>query len=706
VKLKRLHVKNYCQHQERNIEFKEGITGVFGANGSGKSNLLKAAYISLTNDFTRNPGTKADHVRDGTAITDEAYIEAVWNHGDDFRRVIHLQSSHQQLWLPGQAKPMTAIKESQRVIEQMLGLSRQVLDNYVFIGQQQLMQFFKVTPSRRSELFAHLCQTTLTQKLHEQLGDVINNERSLLRAVDRQELDITQQELKKVNKELRDGVTRLAEAQSKLAEKYHAEKAAKAEQLLQQVATVTKLQETKARLERTLKASNAEAAQLVTGIKEAEDYLTNSQKLLKEKDKLEAVVDKGELLKQAFEQYNQLVYNCKVAKAELDELVEPVAPSGYATGVLTVLRDQLAEVKEKRAQSVKIIEASKDGKAVCGVCGSPIKDFAKHHKNIETLAGTIQTLTEQIRVYQKHESELASYNSELKSNTNYYNLLTQQLNVATKPEFDLDKFKKAQSRLKELAAVNDKQVTLKTEKLSSLRNDQVQVQSKIQTATQELSKIAVQLVELDQAKVDKAQKFLTNKQSLEQEISDLNAEQKANKLRKAQLQDYQNRILAKIEETEKQETWLARLEELRQVFHRDQLPKTVHEFYLEEIANEINKNLEDYDSPFRVKVGKNLSFNYKKPRSAEKSFEWLSGGELAVLALAFHFANANIFAGNLNMSVLDEPTDGLDVKNLGCLEQALQALSAKSKTNGHQVIIVTHDSRLERVFDHSIVLEN
>ena len=46
--LSRINVKNFMSISEQEIEFNEGITGITGENGSGKSSLLNAIGLCLT----------------------------------------------------------------------------------------------------------------------------------------------------------------------------------------------------------------------------------------------------------------------------------------------------------------------------------------------------------------------------------------------------------------------------------------------------------------------------------------------------------------------------------------------------------------------------------------------------------------------------------------------------------------------------------
>ncbi|MBW3569681.1 MAG: SMC family ATPase [Gemmatimonadetes bacterium] len=74
MKLHRIALSNFRQHAETQVEFSDGLTGIIGANGSGKSTILEAAAFALygaeatrgTKDtlrWHRAPGTRQASVR-------------------------------------------------------------------------------------------------------------------------------------------------------------------------------------------------------------------------------------------------------------------------------------------------------------------------------------------------------------------------------------------------------------------------------------------------------------------------------------------------------------------------------------------------------------------------------------------------------------------------------------------------------------------
>ncbi len=149
---------------------------------------------------------------------------------------------------------------------------------------------------------------------------------------------------------------------------------------------------------------------------------------------------------------------------------------------------------------------------------------------------------------------------------------------------------------------------------------------------------------------------------------------------------------------------VAHLGEVRAVLHRDNLPKIVAQHYLRELQRDTNAFLDVFEAPFRVEADDNLSFRALYHDGRDQPAGRLSGGEKVVLALAFRLSVNSMFAQDVGLLCLDEPTVGLDEHNLGCLQTALERLKELTRSRGLQVILVTHERSLGHLFDKVIDL--
>jgi len=112
------------------------------------------------------------------------------------------------------------------------------------------------------------------------------------------------------------------------------------------------------------------------------------------------------------------------------------------------------------------------------------------------------------------------------------------------------------------------------------------------------------------------------------------------------------------------------------------------------MQDEINALLVRFDSHFTVVADEDLSFTAVFTDGRRVPAGRRSGGEKVILALAFRVVVNSMFASELGLLCLDEPTAGLDDGNLTCINIALERLKELSKSHGLQVIMITHERNL------------
>jgi DNA repair exonuclease SbcCD ATPase subunit len=83
----------------------------------------------------------------------------------------------------------------------------------------------------------------------------------------------------------------------------------------------------------------------------------------------------------------------------------------------------------------------------------------------------------------------------------------------------------------------------------------------------------------------------------------------------------------------------------------------------------------------------------------------LSIGQKTVLALAFRVAVNAMFAEEIGLLALDEPTASLDQPRIQALAPVLEKLRDLSTAKGLQCLLVTHAANLSHLFESTIELE-
>ena len=145
-------------------------------------------------------------------------------------------------------------------------------------------------------------------------------------------------------------------------------------------------------------------------------------------------------------------------------------------------------------------------------------------------------------------------------------------------------------------------------------------------------------------------------------------------------------------------------ERSRMLLHRDRLPNMVAQAFIKAINVKLAAYIELFEVPFTVRIEPDLSIRCLFGGNREASAERLSGGQKVMLGIAFRFAIYDLFVNNLGFMVLDEPTVYLDHDRIEGVFELLQRVKGYSQAAGLQLIVVTHEARLQGVFDQTIRL--
>jgi len=172
----------------------------------------------------------------------------------------------------------------------------------------------------------------------------------------------------------------------------------------------------------------------------------------------------------------------------------------------------------------------------------------------------------------------------------------------------------------------------------------------------------------------------------------------------AAAQDRLNRAEETARQASRNVEFSSHLGAVRDILHRDNLPKLVAQNYLELLEADINEILEVFGTDFRVSARDGLGFIADFPDGRSQPVPRLSGGQKVVLALAFRISVNSLFAADLGVITLDEPTAYLDDENINCLDLALARLRSLSEARGLQCILITHEKGLGHLFDHVVQL--
>ncbi len=348
----RLRLSTYRDYADLDLVLPDGCVAIVGENGHGKSSLLDAIELAL---FVGR-GELAQWLTVGASST-ELMIEMEFEHaGHSYRvrrgfsargagkTVLDLEegdggfSEHDGRWLPSSDwRPLTlgSVKETQALLEQILGFGRLTFGAGAFCKQHEGGAFCEAEPSRRKEI----------------LSDTLGLERyKLLLAAVRRDVRAAEQEIARIDGRL-EGVTR---------EELQHERTALADVVDQHTATFTRANMALAEWEAKLE----EAAQAVQAAKENETARTAMKTRVDAA--AAALAAKGQLQRDAIAAGEQaagvraelgelfgLIPVTAEAEQQERDLVAQIEQHRVAVGE----RNQLVSLRELRAAEAAAIDA-------------------------------------------------------------------------------------------------------------------------------------------------------------------------------------------------------------------------------------------------------------------------------------------------------------------------------------------------------------
>ena len=159
MKLHRLRLVNFRQHADTEIVFGDGITGIIGPNGSGKTSLLEAiAWAIYGNPAARGDKDSIRNMRAKARSPVRVELEfGLGSHGYRIERGLN----NAELYQDG-AVVANSLKEVTARLQRVLGMTHDEFFNTYFTGQKELAVLADATRPERAAFLSRVLR-------HEQL---------------------------------------------------------------------------------------------------------------------------------------------------------------------------------------------------------------------------------------------------------------------------------------------------------------------------------------------------------------------------------------------------------------------------------------------------------------------------------------------------------------------------------------------------------
>jgi exonuclease SbcC len=709
VHFKLLRGENFSRFESFEYKFKRGSVGIFGPNGSGKSTILNAMYAVLTNDFGRFDGVKIDCKRTSAGKKDRSYLYAEVEHDGRLVKITRSLSPAASVLDTGDEE-ITDAKKIQPRLEEVLGITRDMLDLYVFKRQDRIFDFLTTTPAQRAEAYQALCRTGLCEDIWSHLGEFLNKD-SDVRA-----------EVADNSDELAQRIAALQARRAELEREYDVHKALLLNDTSLRAARAivenrTRLEEARARLgelKETLDECESDEAS------RRDDYRAARKVREAAREAADETAAGYEAAKQALAGWKE--YTRK--KARLDQIAdilrrvddadtnEPDPPQGYAKSNPQKLHAEIANLERDLVEARTLVDKFREqALTACPTCGTPSSAFSDR---VDLAASLVVDLPSRIRELKKLSKDCYDYEVALREweaaeadrNARRRDLrreqktLTEYLgNAPEGDEADLRlAVKRHEGRLAEL-----EQATLRRD---VAKNRYETASYRVETCRQDMARAEdrISVYEKKDARYDRAVARLAEHDDAQREMARVSGTLEAVAAQAEGLEAELAALRARLRRTKKARRLANVVAGARAVLHRDNLPRLVARHNLSLMEGDINAGLALFGSPFWVETDENLDFIAHKPGEPPHNAGRLSTGQSVVLAMAFWPAVGLLWAHDLGMLALDEPTANLDDDNRRYLSDAIGRLSARVRGR-RQLFVVTHDHNLRGAFDQVIDLK-
>ncbi len=217
-----LEMTNFLSHEKTNIVFENGINIITGKNGAGKTSILDAIKFALFAE-SRNSEKNNELIKKGKHFFD-IYLRFNVN-GDEYEVYRHfgIKSAKNAERLAYIKKNSVIIAETYEGITQeiskILGVSREIFKNSVFVEQGQMDSLISGTPKERKQIFSDIIGLTSLSKNADKLREIINRLKaeSLLLQNSKEKMDELKEDTEKLkgkNEELSEEKKLLEEMES------------------------------------------------------------------------------------------------------------------------------------------------------------------------------------------------------------------------------------------------------------------------------------------------------------------------------------------------------------------------------------------------------------------------------------------------------------------------------------------------------------
>lgn len=701
MKIEYLKLHNWCSIADAEHYFQNGLIGIFGHNGAGKSTSMQAIGFGLTGVTT---GRREDSLKYGTK---EGYVVVGFRldgTGESYRVHRNIHNPDVVLYkLEGAdwVRMTQKAPQARELLESLTTITKDMITQILMVSQETVTTILSDTESRRNEIFQRIFSLQMLPRLRDKLIKVVRN------------AEVKLGNLKYQKEFLKDKIRSQQEA-------------IKAYGNVEGKYTLTKM--------------SSELTQAIGSIHTQLGQLQGMEFLHAEKKRLESqmYVLKQKLTTQPPENphpdIDRELYAAKRVELmdrynALRQISKPISDLLKFPKVKGPTRDELKNLFERlSAKSQELISVEAEYKkykacaetGTCPTCGSHVevtKDLLDEIADrLKKLKAERDSLGTEYQELESRANAISEQNARAEANITSCKAMAEALGFQIPEENWLltlkDTVKSDYSRCVSESASTQKVL----EAMDKYSREYDSWETMIKTVKDQIEQANTSLEEIYLNPLF-GKSFTKTELELQEELSALKKKYQSVQERLHYRMQYEA-LLAQRDETYKD---LERLDMQISDLHPElvdslqfmadflapsEFPRRVSASLYHLLTTRINSCLEEFEFPFTVDITDSGEFTCKKSDGMVQSSSRLSGGEKMVVSIAFRLALHDLFAqrDSAGFILLDEPTTFLDDANRKYLSDVLGHLKASPRFGGMQIFVVTHDDSLKPLFDNIVDL--
>jgi exonuclease SbcC len=680
-----LWLSNFRKHKKLHIKLKQGVTGIVGRNGTGKSSIIEAIQFLLTGDLFDGSKDQAINLDSATGYVAGSFIL----NGKHGRLERHLDVSKVNLSYDGtEYKKSTEVKE---IWDKLLQLNSEILKRVIIARQGHIPDMFSGDTAVREKVWQRIFLVPQTDKLRNIVWkDYIKQAPPIIPEESKVELEEAKEGVKIEVEQFR-----LELAEYNLLDDLALKNIQKRIHYVERCIADSK-KETE--LAVALQASNLSREALDTQLQDILERLSS------------IAIDKYKLVNNTLLQQKGLHEQKEIILAQFGKLAYPISKDQYAevTRQITTARVGLDAINRELAVTANKLLTSKEelntslnlkDHAVCPTCKQHVSNLDVHVAELNLL---IASLEEEKRSEELKAQKLTADLDRLQKLEQAYSsvaLKEQQLTESLKQFKNINFDQKMLDMTSEVIQEYDQ-----------LSDDKNKLELKLESAHGKHEAVKTELNSL--TKYDRCDSPSDELDNLNQQLNVNNTLSRAKQQLDIKLQVKLNELnslnnrIATAETNNKKNTarnkYVATLNKVYDVLHSSQFPRKLIMSYANVVTDYLQENLKMFDFPYTAKVAD--SFNIEVSDEQERVLPSVSGGQEIAIGLCLHLSLHDLFSQSFPMMVIDEGTTHLDSDNRKAYFDMIKGLKAKSKLK--QILIIDHDPQIAEVVDNVIELKN